>query len=166
MKRQKVRYWGRLKGFTLLEVLIALVISSILFGMVLSVFSSLKNVYSDKFQKSSHNQEFLQVVTLLQTDFENSDYLILSEDSFCFLRNKGDTLRYIFLSDGFIRSIANISDTITLNIQPKEIVFVDNSQVLVSQLLLNAKINNLIYPIHIKKEYSRFDLYLYFLDQS
>lgn len=156
----------RFKGFTLMEILTAMVIVSILSGLVISVFASLNMIYKDKFKKSDQSNKVLSITEQFESDNDNSQYIIQEGEKYLFRNEIGNDITYTFFTDCIIRNFQGSNDTIFVSNHLSNRVYISNQSLLLTQLDLQIKLNNIHYPITIRKDYSSYDLYMYFLEKE
>lgn len=106
---------NKLKSFTIIELIVVLIISSILIVLITSVYSN----FNKYFQKSLANQkaanEILWISVRLKSDIINSEYVIANNNSLI-LQYKDRTVTYDIYSDKIVFSNGLIQDSIKVKI--------------------------------------------------
>jgi prepilin-type N-terminal cleavage/methylation domain-containing protein len=150
----------RINAFTLIELVVVMLISAIVFAMVFYAYSTVVRFQISQGKNNSTNQEYRTLNMLLENDFLSSDELIQKNDYelLCvFKRDREVTYRF---SDNFItRSFygdVNLTDTFFVKSDQPYITmkYLREQQDLVNELTINiiADGNGLL--LHYKKEYS------------
>ena len=112
----------KLKAFTLLELLIAMVISSIVVAFGYSVYSLMYKQYLSYKKTKTEIVKTMQFNTVLTNDFYNSEEITFSENTIAIFRKNNEPLIYTFNDNFILRKANEITDTFkiaTTNIQEK-----------------------------------------------
>lgn len=143
-----------LKGFTLIEIIIAMILSGILLAMAVKLILTMQITESLEYKKSEQDKNLLSVYSILRENFINSeDITTRGDDDLIFgFRSKGPAIisfkpSMIIFSDGLL------NDSISVDWQQLKISMVDSTKSLVKKLSFNVHLNNLDYPFIMIKDY-------------
>ena len=156
----------KLRAFSLTEVLIAMIIGSVLTGLVISTFITINKVYQKRLSMAAQNQKLIELSGILEQDFLRSDYVIKGECESHIVLHNDEPLSYLFTDSMIIRQNGTNADTFFLDSDNLSLHLFRTDNRLISQVQFNVLLNGLEYPVCIPKAYSRYDLYNYFLIKS
>jgi prepilin-type N-terminal cleavage/methylation domain-containing protein len=150
----------RLKGFTLVEIIIVMILSGILLALAIKVLIAIMSVSTLQNKTSSQNNILLSVNRILKENFLNSSTIETNENEdiiFNYPDKKSTTFSF---KTSIIIISNNLSiDTISVPWENLQIIKIDSFSQLVRQLSFEIKYNNIIHPVFIRKEYSNQVLY-------
>lgn len=142
-------------GFTLIEVVIAMMIAGILITFAIKIITSILSIASSENKSSSQNNEILILHTFLNDNFLNSSRVqnpYLNEIDFIY--STKDTSKMSFHPFGIVISKVHFSDTLRLDYQNLEILKINDSASLISKISFSISCNNLNYNFIFKKAYT------------
>lgn len=84
----------RLKAFTLLELIVTLIISSIVILCTYQFFMIIQKIYTKNERENDALKSYLLFNNLLSNDFENSEMAFVIAGKELFLVKSGDTVKY------------------------------------------------------------------------
>jgi prepilin-type N-terminal cleavage/methylation domain-containing protein len=137
----------KINAFTLSEMLVVLVVSSILISMAFVVVSMVqKQVYLIQKNLSKKQQLHFFEATLLR-DFNTHSVFFQKEENCLLLKNTKDSVRYTFFDDFVIRK----TDTIKISFENKKLIL---DGVIVSEGTIDA------IELHLLSSYADAQLFL------
>jgi prepilin-type N-terminal cleavage/methylation domain-containing protein len=150
----------RLKGFTLIEIIFAMILSGILLALAIKVILTMTSVSTLQNSISSQNNNLLSVYTLLKVNFLKSSSIETNGQSeIIFNYSNRPSINVSFQPSKIIVS-NNISfDTIKVPWESLHIEKLDSVSRLINQLSFEIKYNSTIYPLFIRKAYSNQTLF-------
>lgn len=144
----------KIKAFSLIETLIAMMLSGILLSLIYISFSFLFKEYAlirNKGFKSVNNHLFY---SYLYNDFNKIEKIIKLNDNKIQLLNKTREINYVFNPDFVLRENGNQLDTFKIQILDFQINTLNfPSQQLVKGLNIGVKINDDLFTVKMEKEY-------------
>lgn len=150
-----------IKAFTLLEMMIALVLSSIVFSISFVCYSMILKQFLNYKHSSTLIQEAGQLQTTLQTDFFNSQLIQYNDITATFIFFERPSVKYLFVKDFVLRESNNRTDTFHVLVGKPEVRYELNllrENSLVNDLRLNLKVAEADEVFHFVKRYSSYDL--------
>jgi hypothetical protein len=156
----------RARAFTIIEVTIAMLISTIVIGITYTVYSIISRSYNSFNNKNESMFVVVRLDELLQKDFDKAD-LILKDTTGMTFQSAGDIITYKFDRDHIIR-IGLIADTFKVKMDSANTFFearpINDISPLVEQnriddlnLLLSTQSEKITYHYH--KQYSSENLF-------
>lgn len=103
----------KLKAFTLMELLVGMIISSIVIAFAYSAYSLIYKQYVSYRSVKSKVIETMQLHTVMSNDFNNSEYSTFDSNKLK-LNTTNNTLTYNFIDSLIIRIDNELSDTFKL----------------------------------------------------
>src|ERR1035437_4240342 len=148
----------KLKAFTLLELLIAMVISSIVVAFGYSVYSLMYKQYLSYKKTKTEIVKTMQFNTVLTNDFYNSEEITFSENTIVIFKKNNEPLLYTFNDNFILRKTNEITDTFkiaTTNIQGK-FVFKNESfqSTLIDEFSFDSQLSGDVQHFLFAKNYS------------
>ena len=153
----------KIKAFTILELVVTMLITSIIIGVVYTSYFILNKTYTTYQAKNEKIDSIVQLNNLLKSDFAGSAKVLKSPTGIiCFLQNK--TVIYTITPDYIVRA-SSVSDTFKIassNIatlfENKPVITTDNPQSYIDELDVTFKVLNEIIQYHYFKIYSSEEL--------
>jgi type II secretory pathway pseudopilin PulG len=149
----------RLASFTIIELVVAMLISSIAVTIVYYTYSLMKSQLEKRMQASGRSAEYVLFERALRRDFERAARI---EDSaggkFILLRIDGDRIRYLIDTVNMVRSRGEISDTFSLKGNVDGIRYLSDSLPLVTALRVNTLFGQESLPLFLQKDYTAREL--------
>jgi len=150
----------RLKGFTLIEILIAMLLSSILLALAVEVILHISSIGILQNKTSKQNYNVVKVYSVLKENFQNAILIKVDRNNdLSFSYSDGSKVKITFDSSMVIVSGINVHDTIPLPWEGLKIDKLDSVSGLVSGISFRIRYNDLQYPIIIIKDYPQQVLY-------
>jgi prepilin-type N-terminal cleavage/methylation domain-containing protein len=150
----------RLKGFTLVEIIIVMILSGILVALAIKVIITIMSVSTLQNKTSSQNNILLSVNRILKENFLNSSTIETNENEDLIFNYPDKKSTTISFKPSVIIISNNLSiDTLLVPWERLQIIKLDSVSQLVRQLSFETKYNNIDYPVFIRKEYSNQVLY-------
>ncbi|MGM0528971.1 MAG: prepilin-type N-terminal cleavage/methylation domain-containing protein [Bacteroidota bacterium] len=145
-------------GFTIVEILIALIISSILILIASQLISGFNKVLILSKTDWVYNNEILETITVFSLDLENCDIALKTDVDEITLTGE-NTVRYLFQKDTLIRCAHNI-DSFPLSYTNLEIATI-NTDSIVTKICFNIQHKGTYYPVLLAKKYGTAEIYNY-----
>ena len=150
-KRFQKKFLKRISGFTLLEAIIALTLTSLL---TLLVFAGIR-FYHNLFVKIRHTGEVQtainQLQTVLRNDTEKSKELFFDEFLYC--NNEYGTINYMFLENAIVRNTEISSDTFRINYRQPEFVYSERLENMITGITIPCYNEELVFMVSAIKKY-------------
>lgn len=152
----------KIKSFTIMELLVTLVITSIIVGLASTIYLNMQRYFSTSEQGYEQNTDVNFIISLLKTDFENSASAVSSFGLVTLIGNDSKILEYNFSDEFITRKVDYRRDTFYVNLEDLEVIRLDDNSDLVSEIKANIIFDGDPVPLHIYKNYTRdvlFNLY-------
>jgi len=149
----------RIKAFTLIEVLITMIISSIVIAFALWSYNNILSYLHRYKQNEAQNQETVLFLGLFNTDFNQANTIKYDRDELVLEYINQSPIYYDFYYDYCIRSTQNISDTLQINIFDIDCIKETISNTYVSDFYFTLALSDADYPMHYMKFYTPLQLY-------
>ena len=146
-----------IKAFTLMELLIGMIISSILIAFSYSAYSIIYNQYLTYRNIKKEVSQTMEFNAVFNTDFQNSEFVTFDGNNLTLVRSNSSSLEYIFQEKFIIRKDNEVKDTFQLNntdIIVKYPVYKEQSLQIVNEFSFNSIVNGLPEIFHFLKKYS------------
>lgn len=144
----------------MIELMVAMIVSSIVIGVALTVYINLNQYYTDFKAQGKKDSDLLMLVSTLRADMEKSFEVNGDNSDVNMVLEAGKTIQYSFKDKFILRTVNEETDTFYNPVQEVEVNYLDNENKYVNDLLINIKQGETVFPLHITKEYSR-DLLFY-----
>ncbi len=144
----------------MIELMVAMIVSSIVIGIALTVYMNLNQYYLDFKDKGKKDCDLLMLVSTLRADMDKSYEVHGDNSELTMVFEAGKTIQYSFEDNLMLRTVNEVTDTFYNPVQEIEVNYLDNENKYVNDLLIDIKQGEFIFPLHITKEYSR-DLLFY-----
>jgi prepilin-type N-terminal cleavage/methylation domain-containing protein len=159
MNKQKVQ------AFTLMEVTVAMLISSLVIGITYAVYTIVVGSYSAYQLKSTRLAVLIRLDELLKKDFSQADLILEDQNSWVF-KSAGQRVTYQ-LAPGYLVRISSITDTFKVSLQNRTASFetqpvtetaATEEEQRMDELQLNLVAENENITYHYHKQYSAVNL--------
>lgn len=145
----------KLKGFTLTEIIIAMLLSGILLSLAVKIAISVSSVYSIQKKASDQNNKMLLLHTILKENFDNSIKIsFYGNKDLHFLLSNLRQINISFQSHYMIISDTKVKDTLELQCNNLRIERFVQDTSFVSKISFSIMFHDLDYPFFFVKEYS------------
>jgi prepilin-type N-terminal cleavage/methylation domain-containing protein len=155
--------WKRkfFKGFTLIEIIIAMLISSILLGIAFKVLLSLMSIDNQHSKETSNSNKVLTTYSILrEISLKAIKISNPIENKIDFLYEHEKLITVSFIPSAIIIEQDYNIDTVQFSWNNLRIISVDPPvKGLINEFSFNIQSNSIDYPILIKKEYPKQLLY-------
>lgn len=143
----------RIKAFTIVELVMAMLISSIAIGIVYYAFLFFNKQFLAYENRSQLTSDLLLAEKALQTDIERADIVTDSLGSFIILRGNTPCDEVIYEAGGknIVRRCGEAVDSFRIENKGMRTIYVNDSVNLVSQIVFQLVINN----SHLEKSFSK-----------
>jgi len=159
---QKVKMKSSLPGFTLLEMLFVILLTSIVVSLTFTYFTAVRRYLVQINNESNFETEIMRFETFLRFDIEKSDYLIWEENRNFLLKCAGTNTNYLFGEKYIVRTWEQSDDTLfaaEIEISPE--YFPENDTLIKSFNLIITDANRRLREYWFYKTYTiktRFDM--------
>ncbi|MES2140745.1 MAG: prepilin-type N-terminal cleavage/methylation domain-containing protein [Bacteroidota bacterium] len=112
----------QISAFTLLELLIGMILSSIVIGFCYTGYSIIHKQYLNYNNIKRENTNAIQLNSILNTDFVNAGYVMYDGDKLILNSENKDQLQYEFKENYILRSTSGLIDSFMfspVNISPE-----------------------------------------------
>ncbi|NOZ46544.1 MAG: hypothetical protein GXO79_07145, partial [Chlorobi bacterium] len=145
-------------AFTIIELLVTMVLSSIVVATAIYVFITFNNLL---FKFSSNNMNSLELIQLQQ--IMKSDFILANEinyeyGSITLIYNNGTKVYYDIENKFIIRDAKNSIDTFNIESNDVLVSRQNENRELINEIIIEIQIENLDFPIHLIKEYPQYKL--------
>ena len=107
--RERINFRFKIKAFTLLEIIVALILSFFILGILYLSYNMMGRHFQNEYQKQLSNLVFLR--SGLEMDFFYADTIIADENQ-VHIFNDGKESIYLFQEDVILKEINLITDTL------------------------------------------------------
>jgi len=147
---------GRIKAFTLQEILIALVIAAIVISAAFYSYGVIQTAYLAYQKTTEQSLEIKTLDVLLKEDFAKADYVIKSSDGIICMINENE-VNYLFKQDYVTRTVSILTEYFKVKPEAVHLFFdklaVENNNELIDELSYNAIDNDKLFYFHYNKIY-------------
>lgn len=162
MNKKQIHITKKLKAFTIVELLVTMVITSIVVGLASSLYLNMQQYYTMSESGYGQNTDIIFVTSLLKNDMEQS-VSVHSSYGLVSMQGKDNIVKeYDFSDDYIIRKIYYHRDTFFVKTQDLEIINLNSNSDLVSEIKASLVVDGAPMPLHLYKDYTRdvlFNLY-------
>lgn len=106
----------KIKAFTILELMVALMISSLVIILGYSVFDTVNQLYLFRMDEHAKVEERLTIYYLLNKDLSESDRIMVQKNDFTAIKNFNE-IKYSCFDEEIVREQAGITDTFEIEIE-------------------------------------------------
>lgn len=160
MKNLKNRKGLKLQGFTLIEIVISLLISSILLYLTINLIVTLISIGSKQSKLSASNSDILLIKARIDDIFLKSESIKIRDTFSIDLKQSDlDSLCVYFLPTGILFDNESIIDTIKINIKKLVFTRLKEDSSYVKMLDFTIELNKLEFPLNFVKDYTNQDLF-------
>jgi len=143
-----------IKAYTIMEVLITMIVSSIAITLIIGLFLSNQKALIQYIQTSDRYNNKMNFLTVLKTDITNCSSISKKSDGFE-LTYQASFINYVFTDFECIRTSEIHSDTFDIKINHYEWILLDQSDIFIDFIKLNLNIEAFEKEITFSKEYSK-----------
>jgi len=157
---------GKIKAFTIMEVIIAMILAAIMAGMAYSSYALFSRSFGDYTKRNTDMAGFTNLDRLLRRDFGKAAS-VLQADSGLTLQSDREAVSYAFTKTFILRK-SGVTDTFRVNTedvqlrfekQPVQLTELSTGHNLVDELLLTVTWQNERIVLHYHKLYSSVNLF-------
>lgn len=155
--------YKKLPGFTLLELLFVILLTSIVVSLTFTYFTAFRKYMSEISKDSEYETEIMRFETFLRFDIEKSEFLAMDQNSDYSLKCDGTNIYYYFGEEFVIRTMDQSDDTLfarEIKFNPE--FYPENDTLVVSFNLNITDLNNRIREYWFYKNYpikTKFDIH-------
>jgi hypothetical protein len=151
----------KLASFTIIELMITLLISTIVISMGYFAYFLLNRQFDRYLSRTSKIKEYSLLATAWQIDFDRADRIVDTVDKAHILFNRGDTvIRYSINDSSVIRESGQSRDSFALRAVVLDTRLVDDSLPLVKAITLGINLNQTTVLLPGIKTYSAREIML------
>lgn len=145
----------KIQAFTIIELIMTMLISSVIIGIVYYVYMLFSHQFSNYREKANAIDEYLILKKAFQEDIDAASTIKTTSDNevVCLGRPMVNEVHYIFNQENIIRSTAGTQDTFHIKKSGYEAFPVNNSD-LIETLVVNINLANEPFSTTYKKMYS------------
>lgn len=148
----------QISAFTLLELLIGMILSSIVIGFCYTGYSIIHKQYLNYNTIKRQNTSAIQLNSILNTDFINAESIMYGTDKLILNSDNKVQLQYEFKQDYILRSANGLTDTFIfspVNIKPEYLKESTSLPLaIINEFSFDAVILGELEHFHFVKEYS------------
>lgn len=134
----------KLKGFTLTDVIVTMIISLLITGIAFSVFRMTYNQLFNYQKDNSENQKLILLHMMLQNDFQQSEMIRCNANTIKFESSFGKSCEYTITDESIIRHFDSVKDSFPF-------LITDVSTLCKKSKIDNGVIDELSFTIEVKK---------------
>ncbi len=150
---------GKIKAFTIIEVAVTMVLSSIVVGSAIYVFFTFNKVLFATNKNNLIDLELIQLQQILKSDFIKADEINYQYGSIVIKFMNEEKTFYDIEDQVIIREAVNGIDTFNIEVYDIYVYYNSENSKLVNELILDIEIDNLDFPIHVIKKYPNSKLF-------
>ena len=146
----------KFRSFTIIELVMSLLISSIVIGIAYYVLLFFNKQYTLNQNKSQVTDEFLLFRQAMEKDFDKAEMISDSLDLFLVFKYQPSHSNIIYRIDtnNIVRQFENVTDSFSVKNNGYKTFHVNDNSNLISQVLFQIKLNNIIFETSFSKQYS------------
>lgn len=145
----------KLKAFTMIELVVAMMISAIVISIAFYVWTLISAQLSRRQSRSAAITNYVLFQRAFTRDFENAQGIRDLADSISFQLDIGDhAVRYSIGTDRILRERDGLTDTFQMGGRVVQRTYVNDSLPLISGVRLNITINREDVSLALQKEYT------------
>lgn len=118
----------RLKAFTLMELLVAMLISTIVVGISYQAYHIVYQQYMSYRKNNQLINNVFMLHTALQTDFMNAKFVNKKEDAVVMKDKDGNKIIYFFDQNYILRNVNEMQDTFFVSANDMHLKFISEDQ--------------------------------------
>jgi len=144
----------RLKAFTLLELLIGMVISSIIITIG---YTSYRVIYKQYLNYKLTRKEMIEVAAFqneFQNNFYNAEVVKAEENAICFEFSGDKKIKFTFFDTFITREINELIDTFKIENNNRVKVYIDENNTEIKAFMFNSTLFNEPIVFSFQKQYS------------
>lgn len=151
-----MKWTTRYKAFTIIELIMAMLISSVIIGIIYYVYILFNHQFSAYRQKANAIDEYLIFRSAFQRDIESADAVTnpSTKEINCFTILGGLSVQYEFEDSCIVRSREGVQDTFLIKNNGYEAELVSDSTNLIKNLVLKIMVYDMPLRTTYKKIYS------------
>lgn len=149
----------RLPGFTILEIMVALVITTVVAAMATWAFSNIQKYVNSYRKNEAQNLDFARFITFFNFDIRQSESIVYVNDELVFTFASGEETGYLFFDDCIVRSEQRLDDTLFIETTSFGVTPLDVAPDLIEEIDVTLKMGKTNYPMTFTKYYSRQQLF-------
>lgn len=159
MHKLKKNITGRIKGFTLIELTVAMLISGFAVAAALSAYLTIESYYYRLKDRNESVTEILLFQNVIKQDLRNADIIQYNNNKLIFTETNSNTIKYIFNDYEVLRNKIG-TDTFKVEAELLKVYTDDYNEKLVTGadiIILSEKIE---IPINLRKIFTHEQLFL------
>ena len=148
----------KIKAFTIIELVVVMILTSIIVGIVYSAYSIVGNQYTGYKKINTQNSRVALLSMLLNKDFSTSCFIKSGEDKIFFYDKENNTITYEFWENCITRNSNAVTDTFFISSLNVEMKFLNQKQQFHNSLVDELNFETAIFEeqqlFHFKKKYA------------
>lgn len=144
-----------LKGFTLTDVIVTMIISLLITGIAFSVFRMTYDQLFSYQKDNSENQKLILLHMMLQNDFQQSEMLICNDNTIKFEKSYGRSCEYTINNESIIRQFDSVKDSFPFLITDLSTLYKkgEKDNGIIDELSFIIELKKIKYPYKFVKSY-------------
>jgi len=148
----------KIKAFTLIEIIIAMLLSSFTIGLAITFYLMMNNQFNRFTSRMDGNTRLVQFYKTLKQDVERADRAYYNSSTLELEKEESPGLTYLFSSKRIIRTHQTARDTFHLKHTNLNTKTVDDTELL-QNLWFSVVIEGKPLVLSVKKQYPQYILY-------
>jgi prepilin-type N-terminal cleavage/methylation domain-containing protein len=142
------------KAFTLIELMVAMLISSVVIGIAMGIYVNLQKYALKSTEKDHFYKELLFFESSFRRDIENC-CTIQAKSQELFIQNSSQLIIYDFSQEYILREWPDKIDTFHIPVTGFDLEYLDSEQAYINEIQLEFSFGGDAIPYYISKTYSR-----------
>jgi len=143
----------KIKAFTIIELVVTMVITSIVIGIAVALYLSLDFYFRDTISEYDKDNNILLTGSMIKHDIINAKEIVRNNSGFTVIITKNKKIRYDISDQHIIREINNLPDTILCSVNDLTINTLEDNTGLVNEIIINIGQGKNNIPLHFYKQY-------------
>jgi len=153
-------FQNKIKSFTIVEVAVTMVISSIVVAAAIYVFFTFNKVLFESNKINMADLELIQLQQIMKSDFIRANEIKYDYGSIIISNYRSEKTYYDIAKTYIIRDAANGIDTFNIEVYDSYIYYTSKNSKLVNEIILDTRVDDLEFPIHLIKNYPYSKLFI------
>lgn len=145
----------KIKAFTVVELLVAMIISGIAISLAAGLYLNIEKLFNDQLAQYDETDNVLLFRSFILNDFENAQTIFSDVEGIEIISDKNQMINYNFEGNCITRVKEQRTDTFYLDYENPETDTFNDELDLVNEFSIDIRLGEMLYPLTIRKEYSR-----------
>jgi prepilin-type N-terminal cleavage/methylation domain-containing protein len=129
-----------IKAFTMVELLMAMVLSAIIIGIAYNVYSKTETSFRNAYEQYGKTNELLQLQNILNYDCNNAWRASFEDEQMKVERFDHNIVNYMIMSDKVIRQANEVTDTFQLGAFETSVFYLFDNPPVLEKVLFDVKV--------------------------